>query len=142
MTDVNKRYGNKNIRKIENDYVRTADLQMEKLTKRKIGLRRRLTTFFIIASVVIVSLISTLYNQNQRLSEKEAEKEKMLAELQEMKEEQERLKLQIKKLEDDEYIAKLARKEYFLSDDGEIIFNIPKDERDKDKDKEEDHNDE
>lgn len=142
MTDVNKRYGNKNIRKIENDYVRTADRQMEKLTKRKIGLRRRLTTFFIIASVVIVSLISTLYNQNQRLSEKEAEKEKMLAELQEMKEEQERLKLQIKKLEDDEYIAKLARKEYFLSDDGEIIFNIPKDERDKDKDKEEDHNDE
>jgi len=142
VTDVNKRYGNKNIRKIENDYVRTADLQMEKLTKRKIGLRRRLTTFFIIASVVIVSLISTLYNQNQRLSEKEAEKEKMLAELQEMKEEQERLKLQIKKLEDDEYIAKLARKEYFLSDDGEIIFNIPKDERDKDKDKEEDHNDE
>jgi len=139
---VNKRYGNKNIRKIENDYVRTADRQMEKLTKRKIGLRRRLTTFFIIASVVIVSLISTLYNQNQRLSEKEAEKEKMLAELQEMKEEQERLKLQIKKLEDDEYIAKLARKEYFLSDDGEIIFTIPKDERDKDKDKEEDHNDE
>ncbi|WP_342470680.1 septum formation initiator family protein [Ureibacillus sp. FSL K6-3587] len=139
---MNKRYGNKNIRKIENDYVRTADRQMEKLTKRKIGLRRRLTTFFIIASVVIVSLISTLYNQNQRLSGKEAEKEKMLAELQEMKEEQERLKLQIKKLEDDEYIAKLARKEYFLSDDGEIIFTIPKDERDKDKDKEEDHNDE
>ncbi|RKJ59809.1 septum formation initiator, partial [Butyricicoccus sp. 1XD8-22] len=43
------------------------------------------------------------------------------------KEQQEMLNLQIAKLEDDEYLAKLARKEYFLSEEGEIIFTIPKD---------------
>ena len=56
----------------------------------------------------------------------------MLAELQEVKEQQEMLNLQIAKLEDDEYIAKLARKEYFLSDEGEIIFTIPSDEENED----------
>lgn len=35
------------------------------------------------------------------------------------------LKDEVVKLNDDEYIAKLARSEYFLSQDGEIIFNIP-----------------
>ena len=42
-----------------------------------------------------------------------------------MQKEEEQLKEEIVKLNDDEYIAKLARKEYFLSDDGEIIFNLP-----------------
>ncbi|MBO1910044.1 septum formation initiator family protein, partial [Microvirga sp. 3-52] len=39
--------------------------------------------------------------------------------------EQEMLMNQLAKLEDDEYIAKLARQEYFLSDDNEIIFSMP-----------------
>ncbi|EFS01459.1 DivIC family protein, partial [Listeria seeligeri FSL N1-067] len=41
------------------------------------------------------------------------------------KDEEEALNNQIKKLHDDDYIAKLARSEYYLSKDGEIIFNIP-----------------
>ena len=44
------------------------------------------------------------------------------------------LELQIAKLQDDEYIAKLARKEYFLSEEGEIIFTIPKESDKKDDD--------
>ena len=124
-----------NIRKIDNDYVRSANRQMEKLTKQKVRLRRRLSLFFVIASVVIISLISMIFNQNERLAQKEAEKEKVLSELQEIKKEQELLQLQIKKLEDDEYIAKLARKEYFLSEEGEIIFNIPKEEKENEEDK-------
>ncbi|MFK4996598.1 septum formation initiator family protein [Bacillus sp. N9] len=35
------------------------------------------------------------------------------------------LENEIVKLNDDDYIAKLARSEYFLSEKGEIIFNIP-----------------
>ena len=42
-----------------------------------------------------------------------------------MKEEQDTLNLKIKQLQDDEYIAKLLRKEYYLSEKGEIIFIIP-----------------
>lgn len=42
------------------------------------------------------------------------------------------LNLQITQLEDDEYIAKLLRKEYFLSEEGDIIFVIPEKEDKKD----------
>ena len=49
----------------------------------------------------------------------------MSEELEQVLEKQEMLKLQIAKLEDDEYIAKLARKEFFLSEEGEIIFTMP-----------------
>ena len=56
---------------------------------------------------------------------KEQEKTEMLAELKEIEEEQEMLINQLAKLEDDEYIAKLARQEYFLSDHNEIIFSMP-----------------
>ena len=67
-----------------------------------------------------------MINQNARLAEKEEEKRQVQEQLATVKEQQEMLKLQITKLEDDDYIAKLARKEYFLSEDGEIIFTIPK----------------
>ena len=77
-------------------------------------------------------------SQNARLEEKLDQKDQVLAELEEVKEQQQMLILQIAKLEDDEYIAKLARKEYFLSEDGEIIFTIPKDEK-KRKEKENDN---
>ena len=41
------------------------------------------------------------------------------------------LENEIVKLNDDDYIAKLARSEYFLSDKGEIIFNIPEPEKER-----------
>ena len=72
-----------------------------------------------------ILLVSTMLTQNERLAKKEARKIEVTEELEEVKETQEMLKLQITKLEDDEYIAKLARKEYFLSEEGEIIFTIP-----------------
>ena len=43
------------------------------------------------------------------------------------KQQQELLKMQITQYEDDEYIAKILRKEYLLSEDGEIIFVMPED---------------
>jgi len=45
------------------------------------------------------------------------------------------LEEEIVKLNDDEYISKLARKDYFLSENGEVIFNIPEN-KDKDEKKE------
>lgn len=40
---------------------------------------------------------------------------------------QKQLKGEIVKLNDDDYIKKIARRDYFLSEDGEIIFNVKKD---------------
>lgn len=121
-----KRYNNMNIRKLENDYVRSTNSQIQYVKKRRSALKKRLIVFFIFASVVVISLISTILNQNARIIDKEEEKQKALVQLEEVIKQQEQLNLQIMKLEDDEYIAKLARKEYFMSEDGEIIFTIPR----------------
>lgn len=121
-----------NTRKLENDYVRTTDSQMQHLKKKKVAFRRRMLVFTVFALTVMISLISMNISQNARLEEKQAQKEKVLAELKAVKEKQQMLNLQIAKLEDDEYIAKLARKEYFLSEDGEIIFTIPKEDKKQD----------
>ncbi len=117
------------VKTLDNDYVRSSaeKLKQQQIRKRKRVLgRRRLAVFFAFAAVVCIVLGSAMVNQNARLAEKEEEKRQVQDDLATVKEQQEMLKLQIMKLEDDDYISKLARKEYFLSEDGEIIFTIPK----------------
>ena len=110
---------------LNNDYVRSNVESKHKRRKEVIFRRRRTFLYLIVAGVILFGLIDLWMYQKDRLFEKQAEKEALAVELQQVKEQQEMLKLQIAKLEDDEYIAKLARKEYFLSDEGEIIFTIP-----------------
>lgn len=117
-----------NVRTLQNDYVRSSDNKAKYSMEQKIRFRRRMVVFCLGASAILVFLVSTYLSQNIRLQEKQQQKQEILAELKEVKDQQEMLNLQIAKLEDDEYIAKLARKEYFLSDEGEIIFTIPTDE--------------
>ena len=122
---------NNNVRTLENDYVRSsANNAGRKRSKQQIIRRnRRIFAFLVVASVTIVVLSTMVLKQNERLAAKEQQKENVVAELESVKEIQEMLNLQIAKLEDDDYIAKLARKEYFLSEEGEIIFTIPKEEK-------------
>lgn len=112
---------------LNNDYVRSNVESKHKKRKEIIYRRRRTALYLIVAGVIVFGLIDLWIYQKDRLAEKQAEKEALAVELKQIKEHQEMLKLQITKLEDDEYIAKLARKEYFLSDEGEIIFAIPSD---------------
>ena len=56
-------------------------------------------------------------------------KPKWSIELEDVQLEQETLKRQLVKLDDDDYIAKLARKDYFLSENNEIIFSIPENKK-------------
>ncbi|WP_431028599.1 FtsB family cell division protein [Lysinibacillus sp. LZ02] len=126
------------VKTLDNDYVRSnANLakQQQMRHRQKVLSRRRLAVFTVLATAVCVALVSMMMNQNTRLAEKEAQKIEVQAQLTAVKEQQDMLKLQIAKLEDDEYIAKLARKEYFLSEEGEIIFTIPKDNDEKEEDK-------
>lgn len=115
------------VKTLDNDYVRSnTDLAKSQYEKKQKVLRsRRMLVFFVFAAIVIAFLTNTASNQKERLAEKEAKEAEALAELEAVKEQQDMLNLQITKLEDDEYIAKLARKEYFLSEEGEIIFTIP-----------------
>ncbi len=125
------------VKTLDNDYVRSnANIakQQQMKQRQKVYSRRRLAVFFVVAAAVCIVLVSTIVNQNARLAEKEAQKTSVQEELMVVQEQKQMLELQIAKLQDDEYIAKLARKEYFLSEEGEIIFTIPKESDKKDDD--------
>lgn len=100
------------------------------IKRRKKLLIRRLTLFFVFVAIVSYTLIKTLYTQASVLNEKQDQLKEVQAEYNQIKENQEILKENITKLQDAEYVGKYARQEYYLSDEGEIIFSIPDNEVD------------
>lgn len=118
----------KRLASINTDYVRSIERQENRKHAKKVRLYRRLATFTVMSILIVGFLITSLINSNKTLEEKKQQKEQVSEELAKVQEEQEILKLQISKLNDDEYIGKLLRKDYFLSEEGEIIFTLPENE--------------
>ena len=96
--------------------------------RKKKALIRRLAAFSILAATVFITLFTTMYFQSKALAEKEEQLKQVQSEFVELEETQKVLKEEIRKLQDEEYIGKYARQEYFLSDEGEIIFTIPEED--------------
>ena len=115
----------KQIASINTDYVRSIERQENRNKAKKVRLARRLVLFTILSVALVGFLVSTLLSSKSAFEEKQLKKEQVAQELEQVKEEQEILKVQISKLNDDEYIGKLLRKQYFLSEEGEIIFTLP-----------------
>jgi cell division protein DivIC len=118
------------IAKIENQYVQQRENAGIAETRKRKLLFRRLAVFALFATVISYLMISTFITQSAALDKKQAEKERLEQKLAGLQKKQEILDEEIVKLNDDEYIAKLARKEYFLSEKNEIIFNLPKEKKD------------
>lgn len=114
---------------IRNDYVRSVEMEGQRKKAHRVRLMRRLSVFGIMVLMATIWVGSTIYAQSQTISEKEQLREETLLKLEEVEKEQNQLEEQILLLNDEEYLAKLARKDYFLSDEGEIIFTTPTDEK-------------
>lgn len=120
-----KRKSSTTVASIETEYVRSLQKKEMWRNKQKKRLRKKMFLYALVAFVVFGGLTNMYIQQQQTLEKKEQEKVETLAKLEEVKDEQALLKRQLVKLDDEEYIAKLARKEYFLSDKNEIIFSLP-----------------
>ena len=121
-----------NYTKLDNDYVRNADKATQYKVQSRKRKMRRIVLFAVVPVVILGFLLNVLAHQSETLGVKEKKKAEVEQQLVKLKEEQELLNLEITQLEDDEYIAKLLRKDYFLSEEGEIIFALPKKEDKKD----------
>ncbi len=127
MNAIRKR----NVSKIENNYVQQSEKAgIAEKRKRKL-LFRRLAFFFVITTVISIFMISTFISRTSALETKLEEKQELEMELSKLQKKQNLLEEEIVKLNDEEYIAKLARRDYFLSQEGEIIFNLPEEDEGK-----------
>ncbi|PPA68545.1 FtsB family cell division protein [Jeotgalibacillus proteolyticus] len=117
----------KNVTSLENQYIVDQKNSEHRKELHKKRLIRRLSLFIVFAVVVSGLLISSMVTRANVLEEKQAQKVQLDEQLVQLKKDEKKLNNEIEKLNDDEYIAKLARRDYFLSDEGEIIFNIPED---------------
>ncbi len=110
---------------LNQSYLNYQEQQSIYAKRKKKMLIRRLTVFFVFVAIILFVFIQALVTQSQTLTEKETKLKEVQAQYKELKENQKILKEEITKLQDDEYIGKYARQEYYLSDDGEIIFSVP-----------------
>jgi len=122
---------NRSVTKIQSSYVKQHERHGMYVAKRKKLIIRRLMVFFLFAAATSYFMISALVSQASSLEEIKEEQKQLKTELKGLQKTERILKEEIVKLNDDEYIAKLARKDYFLSEQGEIIFNIPKEKEEK-----------
>ena len=97
----------------------------------KVAIWKRVAVWHSLFMAVVIAIIGTLIlqivgqlNQASKIEAKivEAKKDEV-----KVKEQQKALLQQVELLQKDDYVAKLARSEYYLSKSGEIIFNTPDD---------------
>ncbi|MEK5067622.1 FtsB family cell division protein [Sporosarcina sp. FSL K6-1508] len=133
MEQKQQRKSSERVASIQTEYVRSLQKKETRKNARKVRLYRRLTVFAFAAAIILGGMTNMFINQKHALAAKELQKVETMAELEEVQEEKEILERQLVKLNDDDYIAKLARKEYFLSEKNEIIFSIPENKKKTDK---------
>ena len=86
-------------------------------------------TKLILVGVIAISgsMIVGIGNQFSQANQLDQKIEQAKAEKEVAEKQKESLTQQVELLQSDEYIAKLARSEYYLSKTGEIIFSTPRD---------------
>ncbi|MCP8618183.1 FtsB family cell division protein [Salirhabdus salicampi] len=118
----------KRVTKINSSYVKEHHAYKERQLKKKKRLFRRLTFFAIILIAVFWSLTSYHMKQRALYEEKKEIYENLQAEMDKLQSEEKKLTEEIELLKDTDYVLQIARKDYFLSKEGEIIFKVPDEE--------------
>lgn len=109
---------------LQSQYINAHQKQEEAISRKRRGLVRRLIAFTVLGLCISYIFISTLVSQSARINETANTKAELEQKIAALQEEQVILEEEIIKLNDNEYIAKIARRDYFLSEEGEIIFKF------------------
>ncbi|MCC3359079.1 FtsB family cell division protein [Bacillus sp. REN16] len=114
----------KNVTQLQSTYMEKYKQQEQAIQVKRKGLIRRLIAFFVLVAIISYGLITMVVSQHKTMNEKVAEKEQLQEQLTALKDEQVLLEEEVVKLNSDEYIEKIIRRDYFLSKEGEIIFKV------------------
>ncbi|MGJ3205514.1 septum formation initiator family protein [Geobacillus sp. FJAT-46040] len=114
-----------NVTKLSSTYIAEHEEKKQKAARRRRVVAVRLVVWSLLFAIFASALVYTLHSQAKVIDAKTAEQQKLKEQLAELERKEKQLKEEMKKLHDDDYIAELARKKYYLSKDGEIIFVLP-----------------
>ena len=121
---------NKKVVKLLNSYTKKKETDKKVLSNEsRVSRKRTLLVGSIMLIIAGVLLVIALHqnHQNSYLEEEVAVNEERLDnKITEAKD----LEQKIKQLNDDDYIMRIARSEFFLSEEGEIVFNLSDDNSD------------
>jgi len=92
---------------------------------KKTGKKARLLIVGAFITIFVYWASSLWFEQQEILAEKNMVLEEMKSKVKEANHLQRELSFQIKRLDDRDYIEEIARRDYFLSYKGEIIFKVP-----------------
>lgn len=122
----------KKISTIENEYTKAQAKKHRVNIKSSKIVRKRITVFGGVLLAILLFLTMLLLLQMNTNRELKQEQSNQAVELERLKDKEIALKERLKQLNSKEYIEKIARSEYFLSNDGEVIFKIPEKDEKKD----------
>lgn len=116
------------VTQLNNDYTQEKNNEQSLKQKNQKFFKRRMIFIVscgvILLSFVTIPLIGNVFEVNALEQEKVAAEQ----ELEELVDHQDDLEYYTHLLQDEDYVAKLARSEYYLTQDNEIVFSFPDDE--------------
>lgn len=116
---------------LENDYARQHYAQQVKKRQEVIFRRRRLALIFGVATLIFVSVGISLFNDYLRLQNLENYQSEAISEKNASTKEKAALEKEVSLLEDEDYVAKIARDRFLYSKEGELVFPLPEQEKNK-----------
>ena len=120
-----------NITHINNEYTNEEKLKKKKITIQKIKARRRMGFILLFGVILLLPLTYRLVDSVSQVRDLDTQIVKATEEKRTIEDKNQWLNVQVGLLQDDDYIAKLARSRYYFSKENEIIFSLPEDNQSK-----------
>lgn len=117
-----------NLQFIDDKYAERHYALQAKKHREVIFRRRRLAVIFGLAAVIFVSVGISIFNDYLRLGHLESYREETVAEQQAVQEKKADLEQEVGLLQDEDYVAKIARERFLYSKEGELVFPLPEKE--------------
>ncbi|MGV3043256.1 septum formation initiator family protein [Staphylococcus rostri] len=117
------------VQDIGNQYTSEANAKRQRHERLKKVVKKRMIVFgggLLAIILVLLIMVGMQIHSNQQASQERQAKEEAYQKIQD---EEIELKERLNNLNDEEYIEKIARDEYYLSNDGEVIFKLPEDQQ-------------
>ncbi|AKS70065.1 cell division protein DivIC [Staphylococcus schleiferi] len=118
---------NQKVQNIGNQYTSKKNAKKKRHERRKKVVKKRMAVFGGVLLVIIILLLIMVAFQIKGNHDASVERQAKEEKYQKLQDKEIELKEQLNNLNDEAYVEKIARDEYYLSNDGEIIFKLPND---------------